>query len=149
MFQKKSCKKIKTNILCSITSVRKSNRSRDHIEKYGRARQAIDDNIIWLMRFACWITKAIVTHSEYVILNPLNTELNSICHLLALLEAHHILRVSRIRVNAFPWQQWLRKRASMIYHSTLPIMFFYWNLFALFDTNHIVHEVCPRVVASW
>jgi len=33
------------------------------------------------------------------IVNPLNTELNPICHLLALLEAHHILYVSRIRVK--------------------------------------------------
>jgi hypothetical protein len=33
------------------------------------------------------------------IINPLNTELNSICHLLALLGAHPILHVSRIRVN--------------------------------------------------
>jgi len=32
-------------------------------------------------------------------LNPLNAELNPICHLLALLEAHHILHVSRIRVK--------------------------------------------------
>ena len=32
-------------------------------------------------------------------INPLNTELNPICHLLELLEAHHILHVSRIRVN--------------------------------------------------
>jgi hypothetical protein len=32
-------------------------------------------------------------------LNPLNAELNPICHLLALLEAHPILHVSRIRVN--------------------------------------------------
>jgi len=31
--------------------------------------------------------------------NPLNAELNPICHLLALLEAHHILHLSRIRVN--------------------------------------------------
>ena len=31
--------------------------------------------------------------------NPLNAELNPICHLLALLGAHHILHVSRIRVN--------------------------------------------------
>jgi hypothetical protein len=31
--------------------------------------------------------------------NPLNTELNPICRLLALLGAHHILHVSRIRVN--------------------------------------------------
>jgi hypothetical protein len=32
--------------------------------------------------------------------NPLNPELNPFCHLLALLGAHHILHVSRIRVNA-------------------------------------------------
>jgi len=32
-------------------------------------------------------------------INPLNAELNPICHLLALLEAHHILHVSRIRVK--------------------------------------------------
>jgi hypothetical protein len=32
-----------------------------------------------------------------VVLTPLNVELNPICHLLALLEAHHILRLSRIR----------------------------------------------------
>ena len=31
--------------------------------------------------------------------NPINAELNPICHLLALLGAHHILHVSRIRVN--------------------------------------------------
>ena len=31
--------------------------------------------------------------------NPLNTKLNPICHLLTLLRAHHILHVSRIRVN--------------------------------------------------
>jgi len=33
--------------------------------------------------------------------NPLKAELNPICHLLALLEAHHILHVSRIRVNPY------------------------------------------------
>ena len=33
-------------------------------------------------------------------INPLNAELNPICHLLALLGAHHILRVSRIRVKS-------------------------------------------------
>ena len=32
-------------------------------------------------------------------INPLNSELNPICHLLALLGAHHILHVSRIRVK--------------------------------------------------
>jgi hypothetical protein len=34
--------------------------------------------------------------------NPLNAELNPICHLLALLAAHHILHISRIKVNE-PW----------------------------------------------
>jgi hypothetical protein len=35
--------------------------------------------------------------------NPLNAELNPICHLLALL-AHHILHGSRIRVKIIPLQ---------------------------------------------
>jgi len=34
-----------------------------------------------------------------VIIEPFNPELNPICHLLALLGAHHILHFSRIRVN--------------------------------------------------
>ena len=33
-------------------------------------------------------------------INPLNAELNPICHLLALLGAHHIFHVSRISVKA-------------------------------------------------
>ena len=32
-------------------------------------------------------------------INPLNTELHPICHFVALLGAHHILHVSRIRVK--------------------------------------------------
>ena len=35
-------------------------------------------------------------------INPLNAELNPICHLLALLGAHHILHIGRIRVNIVP-----------------------------------------------
>jgi len=34
-----------------------------------------------------------------IIYNPLNAELNPTCHLLALLGAHPILHISRIRVN--------------------------------------------------
>jgi hypothetical protein len=55
------------------------------VEKYCRADQATDDNIVWCMRFACWIPKATDTHSEYVIL------------------------------IAFPTQQWLHKCASMLH----------------------------------
>jgi hypothetical protein len=54
------------------------------VEKYGTAGQAADVNIIRRVRFACWITKATDTHSEYVIL------------------------------IAFPRQQWLRERALVL-----------------------------------
>jgi hypothetical protein len=80
MFQTKFVEKIKTHILCSITFFLKSCRLWVNVEKYGTARQATDDNIIRRMRFACRITKATDTHSEYVIL------------------------------ITFPRQQWLRER---------------------------------------
>ena len=48
------------------------------------AGQAAGNNIIWRMRFACWITKATDTHSVYVLLND------------------------------FPWQQWLSECASLL-----------------------------------
>jgi len=35
------------------------------VKKYGTARQAIDDNTMWHMSIACWITKAIKSRSEY------------------------------------------------------------------------------------
>jgi hypothetical protein len=54
------------------------------VEKCGEARQATDDNIMWCMHIACWITKATDTHSEHVI--PI----------------------------AFSRQQWLRESASML-----------------------------------
>ena len=50
--------------------------------------------------------KILVFHSQItcykrkqIYINPLNAKLSSICHLLALLGALHILHVSRIRVN--------------------------------------------------
>ena len=43
-----------------------------------------------LLRYSIKIHRCVV--------NPLNTELNATCHLLAVLGAHHILHVSRIRV---------------------------------------------------
>jgi hypothetical protein len=36
-----------------------------------------------------------------IYVNPLNAELNPICHLLALIGAHHILHVSRIKVKIY------------------------------------------------
>ena len=96
----------------------------DNVDKYDGPRQARDD-IIWCMHNAWWIPTAINTHSKYVILNafplqlwfhecvsflrlyvhclinPLNAQLNPIYHLLALLLAHPILHIGRIRVKAY------------------------------------------------
>jgi hypothetical protein len=54
------------------------------VEKYSRPGEATDDNIIQRLRFACWITKATDTHSEYAVL------------------------------TAFALQQWLLERASVL-----------------------------------
>jgi hypothetical protein len=64
------------------------------MEKYGTARQATDDNIIWRMRIACWITKATDTSSESVIF------------------------------IAFPRQQWLRERASILRYTYIACLVF-------------------------
>jgi len=45
--------------------------------------------------------------------NPLNAELNPICHLLALLGAHHILNVSRIRVK-WRWLHFAMSRTDVL-----------------------------------
>jgi len=63
---------------------RKSCRSRDNVEKYGRNKQDTTDNIIRRMRFTCWITKAPNIHSQYVIF------------------------------IVFPRQQWLRERPEIL-----------------------------------
>jgi len=39
------------------------------------------------------------------VINPLNSELNPICYLLALLGAHHFLHVSRIRVKSLTFRR--------------------------------------------
>ena len=46
----------------------KSYRLWDNVGKYGKARQAADDNIMRRMRIASWITKGRDTHSEFVTL---------------------------------------------------------------------------------
>jgi hypothetical protein len=40
----------------------------DIVEKYGTAREATDDNIIWRQRSAFRITKATDIHSKFLIL---------------------------------------------------------------------------------
>jgi hypothetical protein len=68
------------------------------VEKYGGVGQATDDNITRRMRIACWITKATETHSEYVIL------------------------------IAFPLQQWLQERVSMLRYTYIVCLVLITNL---------------------
>jgi hypothetical protein len=49
----------------------------------------------WWWAHSC--QKNVQKCNKYI--NPLNAKLNPTCHLLALLEAHHIFHVSRIRVK--------------------------------------------------
>jgi len=59
----------------------------------------------WCLHFATYnsdISNTITGTDECTFrssFNPLNVELNPVCHLLALLGAHHILHVCRIRVK--------------------------------------------------
>ena len=65
------------------------------MEKYGTARQATCDGITRRMRFACWITKATDTYTEYVIL------------------------------VAFRREQWLRERISLRLYGILPVFLYF------------------------
>ena len=47
--------------------------------------------------------------------NPSNTQLNPICHLLALLGAYHFLHVSRIRVKILPCSKNFKKINNKFY----------------------------------
>jgi len=52
------------------------------MEKYGRDRQAIGENITWGMYFECWIIKATDTLSEYLLLFHYNGGFTNVplCH---------------------------------------------------------------------
>ena len=63
---------------------------------------------------------------------PLNAKLNPICHLLALLGAHHILHVSRIRVN-------------QVYNPLNAMLNPIFLLLALLGSHHILHVSRLRV----
>jgi hypothetical protein len=60
------------------------------------------------------------------VFNPLNAESNPICHLLALLGAHHILHVSRIRVKG------LSESASMLLYTYIACLIYYFQFYSVF-----------------
>jgi len=80
---------------------------------------------VFLFQTQSWNAAHSCMFLEYVqwltvnIFNPLNAELNPICYLLALLGAHHFLRVSRIRVKSLT----LRLLMLYIYMEHLFLMF--------------------------
>jgi len=51
------------------------------------------------VKWYCYLVPQQLKTLSICIFSPLNAELNPICHLLALLGAHHILHVSTVRVN--------------------------------------------------
>ena len=57
----------------------------------------------------------------YILINPLNAELNPICHLLALLGAPHILHISRIRVKVLSTNTIIEKKL-LIFHDTSAVI---------------------------
>jgi len=59
----------------------------------------------------------------YLSFNPLNAEVNPICHLLALLGAHHILHISKKRVN-INFQLNLKVNNSLTYVFMTHILYF-------------------------
>ena len=73
----KSCREYQnTHFVFNNFFPRKSCRLWDHVEKYGRARHSADDDITRHMRFACWITTAMLVLGKKWLL-----ECTSILHL--------------------------------------------------------------------
>ena len=90
IFRTKLVQKIKTHLIFYNSPLPKSYCLYDNVVEYGRAGQATKDNIIWRMRFACWITKATDSHLKYLVL---------------LLD--------------FPRQHWLRERISVLRYTRI------------------------------
>jgi len=83
-----------------------------------------------------------------VFINPLNADLNPICHLLALLGVHNILHVSRVRVKQ-PTMLRFDVISNVILHGTL---INYLNVFSflycaiVFDIQIIKPTICTNVL---
>jgi hypothetical protein len=83
------------------------------VEKYYRAGQPTDDSIILRVRFARWVTKATDTHTEYAI------------------------------INAFPQQQRLCRRASMLRYTYIACFVFFYE-----TRSRVDHNICTSTDAN-
>ena len=88
------------------------------MEKYVRHGHVTDDNITRHMRFACWIPKATNTHSEYVIF------------------------------IAFPLQQWLYERVSMLRYTYIVCLVFKSGHFTMHWRYHTTRRLTLLVFSS-
>jgi hypothetical protein len=66
MLSSKLCSEAQKDILCSICMEKICIYEKN--KKYGRNDQDTVGNIIWRIRFKCWITNSTNTHSEYLTL---------------------------------------------------------------------------------
>jgi len=118
-------------------------------------------SVFWDVTLRCWF-------SGTLYFNPFNAKLNPICHLLALLGAHHILHVSRIRVKhndvlthqepLTQWQSiisqktWILCNTAMRNSKLVNLTFlsdvqkFYWNLYGNSRTKHQLDATCYFIV---
>ena len=76
-------------------------------------------------------TRVNFTFTYYKLFNPLNAQLNPISHLLTLLGAHHILHVSKIRVNSDTQMDGLL---------FIACMYPYTRLFAILTEKHNFYD---------
>ena len=65
IFHTKVVEEIETHFMSSNFFPQKSSSLRGNTKNCGRARHTTDENMIQCIRFACWISKATDTHSEY------------------------------------------------------------------------------------
>jgi hypothetical protein len=82
-----------------------------------------------------WIKKLQKFYFLSTEFNPLNAELNPICHLLALLGTHHILHISRVKVKRqdLSWQV----QDGAADKLTIPNFdLFYWNVEGSKNDSH-------------
>jgi hypothetical protein len=69
------------------------------------------------------------------VINPSNAELNPTCHLLALLGAHHMFHVSRIRVKFTPLStlRSSKKGNALYFFKLIPFFIYIFSRFKSFD----------------
>ena len=98
MFQIKVVQKIETRIFLLNKFFFPENRAVCEVRWKNVVERGRPQMTIWRMRIACWIPKATNTHSEYVML------------------------------IAFPLQQWLQERASLLRYANVDCLVFSPNM---------------------